>query len=1750
MAKLDDNYPLLLFPLRLETRFKKENNQNQLWLRVYPDDCNVVKKETLLTKEELENVSVFHCEMFKASGNEADERGAWRVLVNSHGANRAAWIINQYKPLNKNGFEKDDNHKVLVLISYDENDSTLKPDSELYWKNVWLSQGDSIKLKEAEAILSNSALSREEIETTINAYKPYNLSENIESDVTADEIKVTVINLPHPNTVKTSDSSWNIAPEAVYLPDRFVAVTYKGNRKVVHQFEESVKSYLPVGLDPASKEGDITKDDEGIHLNKELRWMVDFNEAVSAGMATKINISSRDAESGFDKIFVIGLRSSSNPKTSLSELEDLINKHATSEEGFEFLKQGTPTNNTDDSSSGYSQLEDSDESYDRVFKGTDNFVVSDVNERKSDAQRFAEVLGINYEVLQGIKNANGKDLIEAGAMNRALFPATLGYFMEEMMDPLFSDNEIDRTESFFSNYVYGRGHIPAIRIGKQPYGILPVTNFSKIRFDEKLYQEQNFYVVKLYNIIKKIDETWDELVSEVSYIGKEGDPHQILLDVLGLHSNSVEFHQRYAQSIQQVYNQLILWYKDTGFANAVANIISQRGKLILQELGFDISEEKLPILEKYFLSEPNILKGPIVDDMPESETDPIRAYTADNMNYIEWLQSSNGNAIRIQDFGGKPAPNALLYMLLRHSLMLTQSNSATNLLLNYEFINNRKIFYDTNFLFIKDKEISRSKFDHLYRPNSIITGDNSTNLIEYIYNSDILYSRPETRKLNAILSSLKTLEKTPTARLERLLIEHLDNCTYRIDAWKTGLTFFHLKEQQQAARRAQKQKGIHLGAYGWLLDLRPKANTLEEKRLNSEDSQFFKPKGDAIYTDSSNLGYIHAPSIDQASTAAILRNAFDSNKEEDKSNPFNLNLSSERVRIANDFLEGIRNGQSLSALLGYQFEKGLHDRYRTSSVETDKFIYPLRMKFPLVANSLKSTETSDEDLNEANITNNNQTGIEAIEANNVIDGLKLIQHVQENSVKSYPFGLSDLPSASSAEVEVITKEVNRLIDIQDAISDLLITEEVFQTVKGNFDRAAAVADVFSKGGYPPEMESINTPRTGNTLNHKMAIHLDAEASSMVSPNSVAKMTPRATAEPSVNKWLSSILPAPNKVLVKVTVKEPDKAEEKVYISQSDLELQSIDLLFSAYINDEQTMTELDDRIINHLNKTVHPFSKITINYTDEIDPADKSKVSFFELGGLLQSLRKLLLNRPYINKTTFRLPTDTSDSTNLTYNIANLFNRANKLKSELKTERNSLNNLLNDFSSFFNDTNNNFANLPQLIKDTCDRFSSIALYDNSLTGTGFIHQAVTAFYNDIVEKTEVVIKRWEKKSEEYDQIMARYTLAVTEQEKIKMLELAERKLTANNTYTDPLDIVVFESDIEALKSEFESILNELRGVETGTYTDVNDFIVKTNAVLSKIEKFDLIFFDTENDVNNISNMLNVLDTLKGDIQNAIINLTDHINKKIDVFENEIDGYDALSTDDAKIDKIINGVKILLKEESVLLPILNLSNEFGESFKLVYDSSDLIQQFVKDNDNREFPVDDWFMGVARVRENVWNFENIKSLSQGFNPHNTIELKPLQFPYKDNARWLAMKFKENEEDNYDISGDALLYTAHFAYDYDKTKPICGIVFDEWTEVIPAQNETTGVAFHYDQPNSEPPQTMLLVAPSEIKGEWQWDDITGALEETLSMAKKRAVEPSMVDSSKFGQFLPTTLMAVTSHLITVAMNLSVNNIVQTKD
>jgi hypothetical protein len=243
---------------------------------------------------------------------------------------------------------------------------------------------------------------------------------------------------------------------------------------------------------------------------------------------------------------------------------------------------------------------------------------------------------------------------------------------------------------------------------------------------------------------------------------------------------------------------------------------------------------------------------------------------------------------------------------------------------------------------------------------------------------------------------------------------------------------------------------------------------------------------------------------------------------------------------------------------------------------------------------------------------------------------------------------------------------------------------------------------------------------------------------------------------------------------------------------------------------------------------------------------------------------------------------------------------------------------------------------------------------------------------------------------------------------------------------------------------------------------------------------------------------------------------------------------------------MQAAKALLGDEALLLPQFLLSTSQANEFESAHTTSSSLLDFVKTKEKTIFPVEDWLAGVSRVREKIQHWESATFLASAFNTASSMDLTPLQFPFQTADRWAALKFidETNTADTFTLKNDKLLYTAHFATVFDKTKPQCGIVMDEWTEVIPGKEETTGVAFHYDQPNSEPSQTMLLVVPPKITGNWQWGNIVEAMEETLEMAKKRAVAPDDIATTDYAQFLPTTMMAVTLYWITVATNLSLNN------
>jgi hypothetical protein len=151
-----------------------------------------------------------------------------------------------------------------------------------------------------------------------------------------------------------------------------------------------------------------------------------------------------------------------------------------------------------------------------------------------------------------------------------------------------------------------------------------------------------------------------------------------------------------------------------------------------------------------------------------------------------------------------------------------------------------------------------------------------------------------------------------------------------------------------------------------------------------------------------------------------------------------------------------------------------------------------------------------------------------------------------------------------------------------------------------------------------------------------------------------------------------------------------------------------------------------------------------------------------------------------------------------------------------------------------------------------------------------------------------------------------------------------------------------------------------------------------------------------------------------------------------------------------------------------------------------------------------------------------------------------LTPIQLPHVPGEPWIGLEFPHGTA----IVGGRLLYTAHYAAAFDGTADQCGLLLDEWTEVLPGEQETTGIAFHYDRPSSEPPQSWLLAVPSAASGVWTFADLVDAVSETLDLARVRAVEPDQLDALPWARFLPAVITAATLHPISISVDLARTN------
>lgn len=1752
VSELSDRIPILLFPVRLEVRFHQGTTKvlpgatgpaavgiaatratpaipgaavgvvatpaaavggssPQLWIRVYPDDCQIDSFETMLTDVEIQNLTAFWIAVWRAGQNDGQRRGAWRKLVAGSGSGRAAYMVSQFSPTNLAQEPTKANPQDVILVIVPQIAATAAEQTAVfnYWIAVWKANGDSTKEQTALTALQGAVGGNARAAQLVAQFAADPNGWDPPTPYTRAQVNVqcAVLQLPAPPVTK--QTSWTQAPRVVAQPDRFVALLYSGGN-VRTVIGNAIPDGLTTGPDPSlpqAQQIQLTNDD--LVLDDNLRWLADFDHAVSVGMGFKIELSPTEAQNGFDRLLVVGVRISSDQTVSQQMLETLIAHQYATPSGYSLAPQGGPTKNTASDGSTYTWIDDPDASYDTVFEGKDEYVESTDPLQKRDGQWLAEALGVSNTLMKQIPNAGGVDQVEARAMNIALWNGTLGYMLEEMMAPLFSAADIASTRLFFTRYVAGRGPLPSVRVGRQPYGVLPITSFASYRSTAPAPRITSFlpaadYMQRLHALLARLDQDWLAMSGNVARVGQAGDPHQVLLDIVGLQSGSVEYYQRYAESFDQLYNKLVI---ELGafFGTTLALLIQAKSQAVLAALGGNPAANP-PILNKFFYDPSTLLTGPVVDDSPLSESQPIRAYTPDKRNYIQWLATSSLDVIRRQDFGGNPAPVALVYLMLRHSMMLAQWDAGTRFLEERAIVNSATARAEPAFINVQAAAAGgQSKFQYLYQPQPTITGSATQLLADYVLSPGVLGIAPETEPLNEAIAALNVLAGSPTARLERVFAEHIDCCSYRLDAWKTGLVTARLSEMRLNSD-GKAFPGIYLGAFGWLENLRPKATVLTAPKLTSDQSKTFQRPGDApLEYDSTNAGYIHAPSLGQAAAAAILKNAYRVNATSANPDTMAVNLTSDRVREAQTILEGMRNGQTLGALLGYRFERGLHDDHGLA--EVDKFIYPLRQVFPLVANQLQSTA-------------NNTVDITLLEARNVMDGVQLVNRLRTPGNATYPFGIptgvapGQVPTATAAEATAINAEADRLMNLYDALGDLVLAESVYQVVLGNFDHSAAVTTAFSSGAPPPEMQVVKTPRTGFSLTHRVALHLDPTVDPTVSPNSVP-MTPRAAAEALVNAWLNGRLPAPAQIGVSVTYSTPALAAPKtVTITQHDLKLQPVDLLYLVNLDLDQGMAELDDRILQVIRygPDAHPDIAVTINYTQP------GGITFFEVGALVRSLREVVLKSRAAGPTDMAMPLD-SKSDEVVWDDAELTTRVGNAITGLTARRDALVALEADASD-----------LDVYLKLVSTELLRTALYGMPQTGTGGFHSDVRAIYDAIVAKIQAIVKRWQQKSADYVALIATYPTLTNDPDRFTLLRQAERLVSATATAVPPANPGTYKTAIDAVKAQFDIHLGQFQALLTWNGGKVIDFAAAADAMKLVAAVHDVTPFD-------ISDQDAAISALRATIVAKVTAVANDLTQRITDATTAITALSGVTSSQARVQQVLTAGKRVLGSEMQLVPRFQLANDHATEFNNASNGSAALLTDLQAA-GRRFPVDDWLYGAARVRSKLAAWENVVVLSEALGA-NPADLVPVQLPYVSGDRWTALEFDTANAS----TNDRLLYTAHFAAPFQPAGDQCGLLIDEWPEVVPVTDMVSGLTFHFDRPNSQPPQTILLAVPPVLRGNWNWNDLVAMLNQTLDDAKKRGVEPAQIDASNEAQFLPATIMAVTLYQITIATNLALN-------
>ncbi|GAA5160754.1 MULTISPECIES: hypothetical protein [Amycolatopsis] len=843
------------------------------------------------------------------------------------------------------------------------------------------------------------------------------------------------------------------------LPAYFVAVVRQGTDTA-----KAAGRPIPDRLVVAPAAGGTVVRHGDLPLAEGMSWLVDYAEAERVGMAVTVPLP-RPAEK-VDRLVVFGVR-----EDGQAELERLLTAQRYTA-GMAFVPQGTPTNNTETDRSAWQR---------RQPPAPPPAGVSWAPTPGSDGALLTAALGIDPAVLADVPGAFDRDQDLARAAHTVLWPATWGTFLSELLKvgpsgANITPQQLEAVRDFFQDHVRGAGPLPTLRIGDQPYGLLPVTAVHRFAPDEADPVEP-----QLNRVLTTIHAFYGDAVAPA--VRADSSP-ETLLDVLG--SAPAMLGLRVRSILSQTMNM---------YATLVDNV---PGRVYEQTTSFlDTLYDKL-----------GLVMGNLADAVPGPTTRPLGLPLADgtDADFVAALRQDQPRQVRsvlqalveiADDVEARAAGTAIpperfdaVSALLATGPAAAHAPAVTEAFAGRASASELRPLADR---LAAESGFAGSSLLAQYQPLEATR----TSLADVAVNHPVPDARHQlaiaaaqawlraSDRRNAFRSALDLVLSADTAQRALLVAQTLDCCSHRIDAGLTALATRRL-----AVLRSREPRGLALGAYGWVHDIVP-----------SDPAE--RPGG-----------YIHAPSLAQATTAGVLRAA---NLAHRASGAFSFDLSSGQVRTGLRLLEGVRQGQQLGALLGYTVERGLHDHPATGGALA-RFVLSLRALAPLRTGKLTDVGGTPP-----------RADVEAMVVADVVDGVALLTLDRETVIRpALDQGPADNPfldgwtGPDDGEWAAVNEVLDQALAAYDAVADLLVAEGVHQFASGNSARAAAVMDVVAAGGPPPaEFDVVRTPTRGIPVTHRDLVIAGEPATGASGGWAVG--TPRQLVEPRLEQWARTML---------------------------------------------------------------------------------------------------------------------------------------------------------------------------------------------------------------------------------------------------------------------------------------------------------------------------------------------------------------------------------------------------------------------------------------------------------------------------------------------------------------------------------------------------------------------------------------------------------------------------------------------------